>query len=129
MSDGERQPTKRELAILGVLWNEGPSTVRTVHGLLAGSTGVGYTTILKLMQIMAEKGLVERDRSSRTHVYRAAIGKKATQRQLVGDLLERAFGGSTEQLVVQALSVKHVSAAELASIRRLLDAHEGGGGR
>lgn len=127
MRDSERQPTKRELAILGVLWSEGPSTVRTVHRLLAGSTGVGYTTILKLMQIMAEKGLVERDRSSRTHIYHAAATKKATQRQLVGDLLERAFGGSTEQLVVQALSVKQVSSAELASIRRLLDAQEGGG--
>src|SRR5262245_49047818 len=98
------RPTDGELEILGVLWQKGPSTVRDVHASLEAVREVGYTTVLKLLQIMAEKGLVKRDESQRSHVYRAALNREVTQRQLVRDLLTRAFGGSTEQLVVQALS-------------------------
>ena len=118
------RPTDAELAILRVLWARGPSTVREVQETLGTSTG--YTTVLKLMQIMTEKGLVLRDESARTHVYRAAAPEAATQRQLVGDLLERAFAGSASKLVMHALSDRRASAAELAEIRRLLDEMERG---
>src|SRR6185295_12841616 len=114
-------PTAAELAILSVLWREGPRTVREVHDALHPSQGTGYTTVLKLMQLMAQKGLVLRDESQRSHVYRAASAEAHTQRRLVGDLMERAFGGSASQLVLRALSVKRSSAEELEQIRRLLD--------
>lgn len=116
------RPTDAELAILRVLWNRGPSTVRDVHASLGSTTG--YTTVLKLMQIMAEKGLVLRDESARTHVYRAAAPEAATQQQLVGDLLDRAFAGSTGKLVMHALTGRRASPDELAEIRRLLDQME-----
>jgi predicted transcriptional regulator len=115
------RPTDAELAILRVLWQRGPSTVREVTEALEAERGTGYTTALKLLQIMTEKGLVRRDESERTHVYEPRLTEEATQRQLVGDLLERAFGGSAQQLVVQALSAKRASREELAEIRRLLD--------
>ena len=118
------RPTDAELAILRVLWERGASTVREVQEALHHSRGTGYTTSLKLLQIMTEKGLVRRNDSARTHVYEAAVPEDETQRQLVGDLLERAFGGSAQQLVVQALSAKRASREELVEIRRLLDEME-----
>jgi predicted transcriptional regulator len=114
------RPTDAELAILHVLWDRGPSTVRQVHGALAPARDTGYTTTLKLMQIMAEKGLVTRDESQRTHVYAACTGRDETQRQLVSDLLDRAFGGSASALVMQALKAHPASAAEMAEIRRMI---------
>lgn len=115
------RPTDGELAILRVLWKRGPSTVRQVHDELAEHSKVGYTTILKLLQIMMEKGLVARDESARTHVYRARLPEDQTQRQLVRDLLDRAFAGSARKLIMQALSVKKASPEELTAIRELLD--------
>jgi predicted transcriptional regulator len=114
------RPTDAELAILRVLWERGPSTVRQVHQSLADARRTGYTTTLKLMQIMAEKGLVTRDESSRTHVYAARVSRDATQRQLVRDLLDRAFGGSAAALVLQALSANPASREELSEIQRLI---------
>ena len=114
-------PTDAELAILSVLWREGPCTVRGVHEALHPTQGTGYTTVLKLMQLMAQKGLVLRDESQRSHVYRAASAEAQTQRRLVGDLIERAFAGSASQLVQRALSVKRSSAEELQELRALLD--------
>ena len=120
------RPTDAELAILRVLWSRGPSTVRQVHEALSRDRETGYTTVLKLMQIMTEKGLVERDESERTHVYQARFTQEQTQERLVSDLLEKAFGGSASQLVMRALAAKPASADELAQIRRLLDELEGG---
>jgi predicted transcriptional regulator len=113
------RPTDAELAILRVLWERGASTVREVHEVL--QDGSGYTTVLKMMQIMTEKGLVVRDESQRAHVYSARATQEKTQRQLVTDLVERAFGGSPAQLAMQALSTKKTSPEELAELRRLLD--------
>lgn len=120
------KPTEAELAILRVLWEHGPSTVRLVHEALSQRRKMGYTTVLKLMQIMAKKGLVRRDESQRTHIYDVRFPEEQTQRQLVTDLLERVFGGSTERLVMHALTEKKASAEELARIRKLLDEIEGG---
>ncbi|MHC4501110.1 MAG: BlaI/MecI/CopY family transcriptional regulator [Planctomycetota bacterium] len=119
------RPTDRELAILKVLWERGPSTVRQVNEAISEDRTTGYTTTLKLMQIMAEKGLVIRDESERTHVYRAKAPEEQMQRQLVGDLMDRAFGGSARKLVMQALAAKKVSARELAKIKQLLDQLKG----
>ncbi len=118
------RPTDAELAILRVLWERGPSTVRDVTEALQKERGTGYTTALKLMQIMTEKGLVRRNDSQRTHVYEAVAAAEVTQKQLVTDLLERAFGGSAQQLVMQALSSKKASSAELVEIRKLIDEME-----
>ena len=115
------RPTDSELAILRILWDRGPSTVRQVHDVLAGTRETGYTTTLKLMQIMADKGLVKRNESSRTHVYAAAASEAQTQRQLVKDLVDRAFGGSAAALVMQALDAESTSADELREIRKLID--------
>ncbi len=115
------RPTDGELEILCVLWENGPSTVRQVHEVLSRSRDVGYTTVLKMLQIMTEKGLVVRDESRRSHVYRSRFSEEQTQRQLVGDLLSKAFGGCMERLVMQALSARKVSPRELAEIRKLLD--------
>jgi predicted transcriptional regulator len=123
---GLSRPTDAELAILRVLWRRGPSTVRQVHEMLSQDRETGYTTVLKLMQIMTEKGLVERDETERTHVYRTRLTQEQTQQQLVNDLLEKAFGGSASQLVLRALAAKPASADEVAQIRRLLDELEGG---
>jgi BlaI family penicillinase repressor len=125
MSHEPPRPTEGELAILRVLWRRGASTVRQVQESLSEDRETGYTTVLKLLQIMTEKGLVERDETERSHVYNARRSQAQTQRQLVGDLLDRAFGGSASQLVMQALSAKPTSAEELAEIRRLLDELEG----
>ncbi|MEI8021923.1 MAG: BlaI/MecI/CopY family transcriptional regulator [Schlesneria sp.] len=118
------RPTDAELAILRVLWERGPSTVRDVTVALQKERGTGYTTALKLMQIMTEKGLVQRNDSQRTHVYEAVAAAEVTQKQLVTDLLERAFGGSAQKLVMQALSSKKASSAELVEIRKLIDEME-----
>ncbi|HEY2905798.1 MAG TPA: BlaI/MecI/CopY family transcriptional regulator [Vicinamibacterales bacterium] len=120
----KRKPTDAELAILRVLWSHGPSTVRTVAEALGKDTG--YTTALKLLQIMTEKGLVVRDETMRTHVYAAAYSEHQTQRQLVSDLADRAFGGSAAKLVLQALAGTKASPEELAEIRKLLDKERGG---
>jgi len=119
------RPTDRELTILRILWDNGPSTVREVNEAMSKGQDTGYTTTLKLMQIMTEKGLLVRDESQRQHVYRPAFTEERTQKQLVGDLLDRAFSGSAEKLVMRALSAKKVSAKELARIRKLLDELEG----
>jgi predicted transcriptional regulator len=115
------RPTDAELSILRILWDRGPSTVRQVHDRLAHERQAAYTTALKLLQIMTEKGLVERDERDRTHVYRARLSEETTQRQLVRDLLDRAFGGSAGKLVVQALATKRASAEELKNIRKAID--------
>ena len=119
-----RRPTDAELAILRVLWERGPSTVRQVAGSLGREAG--YTTVLKLLQIMTEKRLVRRDEAERTHVYEAAYTEDQTQRQLVSDLLNRAFNGSASKLVMQALAASQASPEELAEIRKLLDKRRGG---
>ena len=115
------RPTESELAILGVLWSNGPSTVRQVNDILSASRDTGYTTTLKLMQIMAEKGLVTRDERDRSHVYAAKLSQAQTQRQLVTDLVDRAFGGSAAALVLQALSSHPASPEELGEIQQLID--------
>jgi len=120
------KPTNGELSILRVLWRRGPSTVREVRDELNEQQETGYTTVLKMMQIMTEKGLLERDDKDRTHVYRPRLAEGETQRQLLGHLLERAFNGSAKKLVMQALSTKKTSTKELAEIRQLLDELEGG---
>jgi predicted transcriptional regulator len=118
------RPTDGELAILRVLWERGPSTVRQVHEVLSTRDRpmTAYTTALKLLQIMTEKGLVRRDESDRTHVYHSRLSEEQTQRQLVRDLLDRAFGGSSSKLVMQALNAKRATPEELAEIRKLIEA-------
>ena len=118
-------PTEAELAILNILWSTGPATVREVHDALSAKQ-TGYTTVLKQMQVMAEKGLLERSERFRSHVYGAAIPKEQTQRQLAGNLLHRAFDGSAKNLVLGALSAQKVSSKELAEIRKILDGFEKG---
>jgi predicted transcriptional regulator len=115
------RPTDAELAILRILWDRGPSTVRQVHDILGRERPAAYTTALKLLQIMIEKGLVERDERDRTHVYRAKLSEETTQRQLVRDLVDRAFGGSSMKLVMQALATRRASAEELRDIRKAID--------
>jgi predicted transcriptional regulator len=119
-----KKPTEAELGILRVLWTRGPSTVREVAEAM-GREGA-YTTVLKLLQIMTEKGLVARDEENRTHIYEAAFSEAHTQKQLVTDLLDRVFDGSAAKLVLQALSTGKATPAELAEIRKLLDKHRGG---
>lgn len=116
-----KRPTKAELEILDVLWSRGPSTVRDVHDGLNAAKPTGYTTTLKLLQIMAEKGLVRRDSSRRAHVYEPRLPRERAQSQLVRDLVDKAFGGSASRLVMHALSTKRSSPAELEEIRRALD--------
>jgi BlaI family penicillinase repressor len=122
------RPTDAELEILRVLWDCGRATVREVQGAMEPRRSAGYTTVLKLLQIMTEKGLVRRDATERAHVYRARLARNETERQLVGDLLDRAFGGSASRLVMQALSAKSATPAELAQIRRFLEDVEAPGG-
>jgi predicted transcriptional regulator len=120
------RPTDAELEILTVLWSRGPSTVRDVYENIAARKPTQYTTVLKLMQIMAEKGLVLRDETQRAHVYAAARPAEWTQQQLAGDLLRRAFNGSARGLMMGALSARKTSKAELAELRKLLDEYEKG---
>jgi BlaI family transcriptional regulator, penicillinase repressor len=121
MSHTPLRPSDGELAILRVLWRLGPSTVREVHTELSKGRDMGYTTVLKLMQIMAEKGLAQRDESARTHVYRALQEERPTQAFLVRDLLDRAFGGNAGALMVRALEARTASEEDLDEIQRLLD--------
>lgn len=123
------RPTESELAILRVLWASGPSTVRQVNDAVSQVRETGYTTTLKLMQIMAEKGLVKRDERDRTHIYSAKLSQDQTQRQLVSDLVDRAFGGSAAALVLQALSAHEASTEEIAEIQQLIDDYKRVGGR
>lgn len=114
-------PSNAELEILRILWRRGPSTVRGVHDELKRERDVGYTTVLKTMQVMAEKKLVTRDESERSHVYKPAVEEKSVKRRLVSELLDKAFDGSAAQLVMQALSDKRASPEDLKKIRKLLD--------
>jgi BlaI family penicillinase repressor len=115
------RPTPAELEILRVLWDRGPSLVREVQEVLCADRPTGYTTVLKLLQIMTDKGLVSRDENARAHVYSARLPETQTQRQLVRDLVDRAFAGSATNLVMQALSTRPTSSAEIVKIRQLLD--------
>ena len=126
MPEKTPRPTDAELEILTVLWSRGPSTVREVHEIIAHRKPAQYTTVLKLMQIMAEKGLVRRDEKQRAHVYEASRSREWTQRQLAGDLLERGFFGSAKSLMMGALSARKASKEELAELRQFLDEYEKG---
>ena len=106
------------------MWDQGPSTVRDVQSTLERERTIGYTTVLKLMQIMAEKGLVERDETARAHVYKARAAQEQTQRQLAGHLLKRAFGGSATKLMMQALASQKASTEEIAQMREMLEQFE-----
>ncbi len=118
------RPTDSELEILTVLWSRGPSTVREVHETITERRPAQYTTVLKLLQIMAEKGLATRDEKNKAHVYKASRPQEWTQRQLAGDLLERAFGGSAKSLLLGALSAHRASPEELKEIRKALAEYE-----
>ncbi len=120
------RPTDAELEILTVLWSRGPTTVREVHETIALRKPTQYTTVLKLMQIMAEKGLVRRNEEQRAHIYEAARPQEWTQQQLAGDLLQRAFNGSAKSLMMGALSARKASREELTELRRLLEEYEKG---
>ena len=119
------RPTDAELAILRVLWERGPSTVRQVFEVMSEEKELGYTTVLKMLQIMNEKGLVERDARDRVHVFTTAQSQTQTQRNMLNDLLDKAFGGSSTSLVMQALATQKASPEELVEIRKLLDQAEG----
>lgn len=125
---GDRElpdPTAGELEILQVLWSRGASTVRDVCVVLSQNRSVGYTTVLKLLQIMHQKGLVQRDSTEKSHVYSSTLSEEETQQRLVGDLLQRAFGGSAIRLVMQALSARKATRDELSGVRQFLDDFEG----
>ena len=125
MSEAPPRPTDSELEILTVLWSRGPSTVREIHEVTNQRKPVQYTTVLKLLQIMADKKLVRRNEKQRAHVYEAASPRESTQKQLAGDLLQRAFNGSAAHLMQGALSSRKTSKEELAELRKLLDEYEG----
>ena len=120
------RPTKLELTILRVLWDQGPRSVRDILNILNESKPTGYTTVLKILQIMTDKGLVERDETVRPQIYRARRSQEQTQRQLLSDLVQRAYGGSVKSLVMHALATKKSSPQDLAAIEKLLDRFEGG---
>ena len=126
MPSKQPRPTAAELEILRVLWDSGPSSVREIQRTLDKVKPTGYTTVLKLIQIMTDKGLVARDEAQRPQIYRIRYRREQTQRQLLHDLMERAFGGSVKALVLQALATKKSSPEELEQIERLLDRLEGG---
>ena len=115
-----------ELTILRVLWEQGPGSVREIQSRLSVAKDTGYTTALKMLQIMTDKGLVERDETVRPQIYRARHSQEKTQKQLLQDLVQRAFGGSVKALVMQAISTKKSSPEDLAAIEKLLDRFEGG---
>jgi BlaI family transcriptional regulator, penicillinase repressor len=121
MANAPPRPTDAELEILTVLWSIGPATVRQIHDVINRRRTAQYSTVLKFMQIMAEKGLVQRDDEQRAHIYAAARPREWTQRQLAGDLLDRAFSGSAKALLIGALSARKASQQELAELRKLLD--------
>jgi predicted transcriptional regulator len=124
VKDTPQKPTASELEILHVLWARGPSTVREVHETLSEKKDLGYTTVLKLLQIMTEKGTVRRDETQRAHVYQACQPATETKRQLVGDVLQRVFEGSASELMIHALEGRQTSKKELDELRRLLDEYE-----
>ena len=126
MASRRIRPTQLELTILRVLWDSGPSSVRRITEILNEKKSTGYTTVLKMLQIMTEKGLVSRDASRRPQIYRARHSQEQTQKQLLRDLLDRAFDGSVKTLVMQALSTRKSSPEELEAIEKLLDRIEGG---
>ena len=126
MTSKQIRPTKLELAILKVLWEAGPRSVRDIQAILSEAKPTGYTTVLKMLQIMTEKGLVDKDETVRPQIYRARYSQEQTQRHLLSDLLQRAFGGSVKALVMQALATKKSSAKDLEAIEKLLDRIEGG---
>ena len=115
------KPTESELEILNILWNKGTASVREVHEVLLLTKEAGYTTTLKLMQIMHEKGLVKRDDSSKTHIYQPAVSKEKTQKHLLNKMIDQVFGGSPGELVMQALGNHKASAEELEEIQKILD--------
>ena len=123
-ASGLPRPTGAELTILRVLWRRGPCTVREVHDDLRRERPTGYTTVLKLLQIMADKGLVARDEAERAHVYHPVQSEERTEQGLVSDLLDRAFEGSAQKLVMRALAARPATPTELAQIRHLLDSLE-----
>jgi predicted transcriptional regulator len=116
-----KRPTDAELEILGILWGEGPSTVREVHAILEKQRPTGYTTALKTMQIMAEKGLVVRDESQRTHIYSAKLEREQAQRSFVTNMVDTVFGGSPKNLVMRALESEDVTAEDIAEIRKVIE--------
>jgi BlaI family transcriptional regulator, penicillinase repressor len=120
------RPTEAELEILTILWSRGPSTVRQIHESISQLKPAQYSTVLKFLQIMAEKGLVRRNEKQRAHIYEAAQPREWTQQRLAGDLLQRAFGGSAANLLMGALSSRKASKQELAELRKLLDEFEKG---
>jgi predicted transcriptional regulator len=126
MAEKLPRPTDAELEILTILWSRGPTTVREVHEAICARKPAQYTTVLKTLQIMAEKGLVRRDEKQRAHIYQAARPREWTQRQLAGDLLQRAFDGSARNLIMGALSAQKASKEELGELRRLLEEYEKG---
>ncbi|HEY4903311.1 MAG TPA: BlaI/MecI/CopY family transcriptional regulator [Candidatus Sulfotelmatobacter sp.] len=119
-----QKPTTSELEILRVLWTRGPSTVREVHDSLKETKTLGYTTVLKLLQIMTAKGIVRRNETERAHVYQAGVPAAQTKRQLAGDMLQRVFEGSASDLMMHALAGKRTSREEIEELRRLLDEYE-----
>jgi BlaI family penicillinase repressor len=121
MSGTSPIPSNSELEILHVLWRKGPQTVRQIHPALRRKREIGYTTVLKTLQVMTEKGLVTRDEAERSHVYRAAVPEKSVKRRVVSDLLDRVFEGSAANLVLQALSAKRASPEDIRRIRKLLN--------
>ena len=124
MTRSPQKPTASELEILRVLWARGPSTVRDVHEALSANKSLGYTTVLKLLQIMTTKGSVRRNETQRAHVYEAGLPAEQTKRQLAGDMLQRVFEGSASQLMMHALAGKRTSQQEIEEIRHLLDEYE-----
>jgi predicted transcriptional regulator len=126
MAPKPNRPTQLELTILRVLWDKGPGSVREIQAALNTARPTGYTTVLKMLQIMTEKGLVERDETVRPQIYRARYSQEQTQRQLLKDLVQRAFGGSVKALVMQALATKKSTVEDLEAIEKLLDRFEGG---
>lgn len=120
----KQYPTDKELEILQVLWTGGPATVRQINDAINRKTETGYTTTLKLMQIMTEKNLLKRDDTSFRHIFEAAVSEEVAEKQVMGDILDRVFAGSTEKLVMRALSSKKVSSEELNNIRKMLDQME-----
>jgi predicted transcriptional regulator len=120
-SPKQHKPTESELEILGILWDKGACTVRDVHEILGKTKDAGYTTTLKLMQIMHEKNLLTRDTSSKTHIYEAAISQESTQQQLLNKMIDTVFNGSASQLVLQALGNHHSSKEELEKIKQYLN--------
>jgi predicted transcriptional regulator len=126
MAAEDIRPTRLELSILRVLWDAGPLSVREIHAILNESKPTGYTTVLKMMQIMTEKGLVERDETVRPQIYRPRMSQEQTQRGLLHDLIQRAYGGSVKSLVMHALGTRKSTAKDLKAIEKLLDRFERG---